>query len=91
MADHSVNMCDDWNGSQGDKVTFNNTTNGNCTITQDGANTWPFKEGPPLPTTGSCPSGGTITAHLKKSLADGQYTYEVDCCANQAPKTVTVP
>lgn len=90
MADHEVDICNDWNGSQGNKVTFINNTDGPCTI-EAGSDEWPFKNGPPLPTTGSCPAGGTIVTHLKNPLADGQYTYEVDGCNNATPKTVTVP
>ncbi len=89
--DHSVNICNDWNGGQGNKVTFTNNTGEDCTITQDGTNPWPFKDGPPLPTTGSIPNGGTVTTHLKNPLADGTYTYSVDCCDDETPKTVTVP
>jgi hypothetical protein len=91
MSDHNVNVCDDWNGQQGNKVTFTNTTNGNCTITQDGSNTWPFKEGPPLPVTGSISPNGTLATHLKNPLANGTYSYAVDCCDDDIPKTVTVP
>jgi hypothetical protein len=91
MADHQINICDDWHGNKGDKVTFVNNTSGNCKITQDGK-TWPFKEGPPLPTDGSSiPPGGTVTAHLKNDLADGKHPYDVDCCKSQTPKNVTVP
>ena len=90
MADHSVNICDDWNGSQGNKVTFNNTTNGPCTIVQ-GSSTWPFKDGPPLPSTGSVPAGGTVVTHLKNPLPNGTYSYQVNGCTNMTPKTVTVP
>jgi hypothetical protein len=91
--DHAVNICDDWNGSQGDKVTWTNTTQGNCIISQDGSNTWPFREGPPIPASGSIAPGGEASAHLKNKneLPDGSYTYGVDCCANATPKTVTVP
>jgi len=90
MGDHNVDICNDWNGSQGDKVTFLNTTQKNCIISQEG-NTWPFKEGPPIPATGSIPPGGTATAHLKKPLANGKYPYDVDCCKSDTPKNVTVP
>ena len=92
MADHSVDICNDWNGNQGNKVTFTNNTSGPCSIhqTKDG-DEWPFKDGPPLPATGSCPSGGTIVTHLKNPLADNSYPYEVKGCSNQTPKTVTVP
>lgn len=91
MADHSVDVCNDWNGAQGNKVTFTNNSGGPCIIEQDGTNTWPFKDGPPLPTTGSCPNGGTIVTHLKNPLPDGSYTYAVDACSDETPKTVTVP
>jgi hypothetical protein len=88
MADHTVNVCDDWNGSQGNKVTFVNNTGSPCNISQDSNNTWPFKDGPPLPT---IPPGGSGVTHLKNPLANNTYTYAVDCCSNQVPKTVTVP
>jgi len=91
MADHTINVCDDWNGSQGNKVTFTNNSGQGCVISQDGSNTWPFKDGPPLPATGSIPNGGTLVTHLKNPLANNTYTYGVSCCANQVPKTVTVP
>jgi hypothetical protein len=92
MADHTEDICNDWHGKQGDKVTFVNSTSGYCTITQDGKNTWPFKEGPPIPIDGNpIIPGGTATAHLKNPLKDGTYTYDVDCCKNQTPKNVTVP
>ena len=90
MADHTVDICNDWNGSEGDKVTFVNNTPKNCVITPEG-NNWPFKEGPRIPATGSIPPGGTATAHLKKPLANGVYPYDVDCCKGQTPKNVTVP
>ena len=91
MADHEVDICNDWNGSQGNKVTFTNNTAGPCTILQDGTNTWPFKDGPPLPATGSIPSGGTLVTHLKNPLADGPYPYRVKGCDDMTPKIVTVP
>ena len=91
MADHTVDICNDWNGAQGNKVTFINNTSGPCVISQDGNNTWPFKDPSPLPATGSCPSGGTIVTHLKNPLANNKYTYEVKGCSNETPKTVTVP
>ena len=91
MADHSVDICDDWNGSQGNKVTFTNNTDADCIISQDGSNTWPFKDGPPIPATGSIPPGGTVSTHLNNPLANGRYNYQVDCCADETQKTVTVP
>ena len=91
MGDHKVEICNDWNGNKGDKVTFENITTSNCTITQAGK-FWPFKEGPPIPTDGkSIPPGGTADAHLKNNLADGKYSYNVDCCTDKTPKNVTVP
>ena len=86
MADHQVCICDDWNGSQGNKVTFDNNTGGPCSITQDGTNTWPFKDGPPLPATGSIPSGGTLGTHLKNPLANGTYSYNVIGLTMRSPK-----
>ena len=91
MGDHTVDICNDWNGTKGDKVTFVNNTKGNCKITQNGGSPWPFKDGPPIPATGSIPPGGTATTHLKNPLADGKYPYDVDCCKSQTPKNVTVP
>ena len=91
MADHTVDICNDWNGNKGDKVTLVNNTQRNCIISQDNGNTWPFKDGPPIPASGSIPPGGSATTHLKKSLADGRYPYQVDCCRSQTPKNVTVP
>lgn len=85
------NICDDWNGTQGSKVTFKNNTTSNCIISQDGSNPWPFRDGPPIPATGSIPPGGTASTHLKNPLANGAYHYQVDCCANETQKTVTVP
>ena len=91
MGDHRVEICNDWNGNKGDKVTFVNSTKGNCTITRDGK-IWPFNEGPPIPADGSSiPPGGTAAAHLKNNLADGKYPYNVDCCSDRTPKNVTVP
>ena len=92
MADHDVDICNNWNGNQGDKVTFINNTKSSCIITQKG-NIWPFKDGPPLPLPpeGSIPSGGTYTTHLKTPLKNGHYPYNVDCCPTEMPKTVTVP
>ena len=87
MADHTVNVCDDWNGSQGNKVTFVDNTGSPCNISQDGTNIWPFKDASPLPT---IPAGASGITHLKNPLANGSYTYSVDCCSNQ-PKVVTVP
>jgi len=89
MADHNIGICDDWNGIQGSKVTWTNNTGANCIISQDG--TWPFRDGPPIPATGSIPPGGTASTHLKNPLADGTYSYQVDCCTDAAQKTVTVP
>jgi hypothetical protein len=91
MADHDVDICNDWNGSKGDKVTFENNSGNSCTITQNGTNSWPFKEGPPLPATGSIPPGGTLVVHLANHLADGSYSYMVNGCDNMTPKIVTVP
>ena len=90
MAD--INICDDWHGSQGNKVTWTNNTGTSCIISQDGSNTWPFKDGPPIPTTGlPIPNGGTASTHLKNPLPNGTYSYQVDCCKDLAQKTVTVP
>jgi hypothetical protein len=90
MADHDIDICDDWNGCQGNKVTWTNNTGADCIISQ-GSTPWPFKEGPPIPATGSIPPGGTASAHLKNPLRNGKYSYEVDCCMDEAQKTVTVP
>ena len=91
MADHTVYVCNDWNGNQGDKVTFVNNTQANCKITQAGKNPWPFKEGPPIPAKGSIAPGASQDAHLKNPLKNGKYPYDVDCCPNRTPKNVTVP
>lgn len=95
MADHNIKICENWNGSQGDKVTWTNNTNANCKISQGGSGPWPFREGPPIPTTGSIPPsippGGTASAHLKQPLSNGAYNYEVNCCLTESLKTVTVP
>jgi hypothetical protein len=91
MADHKIGICDDWHGNQGDKVTWTNNTDANCKISQNGSNTWPFRDGSPIPATGSIPPGGTASAHLKNPLSNGTYGYEVDCCKNEVQKTVTVP
>lgn len=88
MADHTVNVCDDWNGSQGNKVTFVNNTSGPCTISARANSTWPFKDPSPLPT---IPAGSSISTHLDNPLADGKYPYHVEGCSNMVPKTVTVP
>ena len=91
MADHEIDICDDWNGSQGNKVTWTNNTGADCIISQNGNNTWPFKDGPPIPATGCIPPGGTASTHLKNPLPNGTYTYGVNCCTDATPKTVTVP
>ena len=86
MADHKIDVCNDWNGSKGDKVTFINNTKGYCKITQSGP-TWPFRDGPPL----KIDPGKSVDTHLKNDLPDNKYPYEVDCCADKVPKYVTVP
>jgi hypothetical protein len=88
MADHDVDVCNDWNGQQGDKVTFINNTGMACTISADKDTTWPFKNASPLPT---IPPGGTTTTHLKTPLGNGKYPYSVSCCKDKVPKVVTVP
>jgi hypothetical protein len=88
MADHKVDVCNDWNGAQGDKVTFINNTQMPCKIDREHGTTWPFNEGPPLPTIAA---GASIDAHLDKQLKDGKYPYSVSCCKDRVPKVVTVP
>jgi hypothetical protein len=88
MADHTEDVCNDWHGGQGDKVTFINNTGMSCTIKQEKGTTWPFKDGPPLPTIAT---GQSISTHLKNPLKNGNYPYSVDCCKDKVPKVVTVP
>ena len=88
MADQ--NICEDWHGSPGNKVTFVNNTTKNCIISQYQSEPWPFKDGPPIPSTGSIAPGGTATTHLKSPLSNGKHPYNVDCCP-RTPKNVTVP
>ena len=88
MADHTVDVCNDWHGGQGDKVTFVNNTGMPCKIDHEQGTTWPFREGPPLPT---IPAGQSTSAHLKNPLKNGKYPYSVDCCKDKVPKVVTVP
>jgi hypothetical protein len=90
MADHNVDICNDWNGVKGDKVTFINNTQANCKITQSGT-VWPFRDGPPIPASGSIAPGKTASTHLKNDLPDNKYPYVVDCCKDKTPKYVTVP
>ena len=87
MATHTVDVCNDWNGSPGDQVDFTNpSATTTCNLTQDG--TWPFVDGPPL----AVPPAGKTT-HLKPAneLPNATYYYDVDCCANLTRKSVTVP
>ena len=92
MADHTVNVCDSWNGSQGNKVTFQNPSSGTCNITQLPNTTWPFKDGPPIAVPGGTATNpGTYVTHLKNPLANGTYNYDVDCCTTGMVKGVTVP
>lgn len=88
MADHTEDVCNDWHGAQGDKVTFVNSTQMRCTIKQETGTVWPFKDGPPLPT---IDAGKSITTHLKNPLKNDKYPYSVDCCKDKVPKVVTVP
>jgi hypothetical protein len=93
MAEYDVDICDDWNGIQDGKVTFTNNTGSDCQITKDDGSIWPFKDGPPFPTDGPIRPGATASTHLKTKthLPDGCYNYQVDCCADEGQKTVTVP
>jgi hypothetical protein len=88
MADHSIDVCNDWHGQQGDKVTFINNSQMTCNIRQDKSSEWPFTDGPPLP---AIAPGASLSAHLKKPLKNGRYPYSVDCCKDKVPKVVTVP
>ena len=92
MADHTVNVCDSWNGGQGNKVTFQNTTASVCNISEKPNTTWPFKAASPISVpAGSIGNPGTTATHLKNPLADGIYPYNVDCCTSGMAKSVTVP
>jgi hypothetical protein len=88
MANHDVNVCDDWTGSADDSVTFTNNKATTCNI-QSGSTVWPFTSGPPI----TIAAGGNASTSLKTSLTRGNYSYTVDCCGagplNQ--KGVTVP
>lgn len=87
MAHHEIDVCNDWNGQQGDRVKFINNTGMACTISQEEGTTWPFKDGPDL----TMPAGGTKTTHLKTPLKNGKYPYSVNSCKDKVPKVVTVP
>jgi len=92
MADHTVNICDSWNGNKGNKVTFQNPNATVCNICQIPNTTWPFKEASPIPVPGgTLTNPGTASTHLNNHLADGTYSYNVDCCTNGMAKSVTVP
>jgi hypothetical protein len=88
MANHNIRICDDrWHGRPGDKVSWRNNQDKDCTISQDDGNPWPFTDGPPI---GPIPPGGTASTHLT-NLSDGDHHYQVDCCKLDRQKTVTVP
>jgi len=92
MADHTVNVCDSWNGQKGNKVTFQNPTAGACTISQLPSSTWPFRDPSPIVVPGGTVTNpGTAATHLNNQLANGIYSYNVDCCISGMPKSVTVP
>jgi hypothetical protein len=92
MADHTVNICNSWNGNEGNKVTFQNPSAATCCISQIPGSTWPFKEPSPITVPGGTSvNPGTASTHLKNGLADGTYSYNVDCCTNGMAKSVTVP
>jgi hypothetical protein len=92
MADHTINVCDSWNGSEGNKVTFQNSTSSVCNITQLPNTTWPFRDASPIQVpAGSLTAPGTKSTHLNNHLANGTYAYNVDCCISGMSKSVTVP
>jgi hypothetical protein len=62
MADHDIDICDDWNGSQGNNVTWTNNTGAGLHHQPGRQQPWPFKDGPPIPATGSIPPGGWRSA-----------------------------
>ena len=92
MADHTTNVCEDWNGSKGNKVTFLNPSAAICCISQIPGSTWPFRDPSPITVpAGTSVSPGTASTHLDNQLKDGTYKYDVDCCQNDMAKSVTVP
>ena len=83
----TTDVCSDFHAKHDEAVNFTNSTGGPCQITA-GTQDWPFTDGPPLPV----PVGGCQTkVKSKADLPDGTYTYNVDCCPNASPKSVTVP
>ncbi len=92
MADHTVNVCDSWNGTKGNKVTFKNPTATVCNISQLPNTTWPFRDPSPIAVpAGTSTNPGTAATHLNNQLPDAVYPYNVDCCTSGMAKSVTVP
>jgi hypothetical protein len=79
-------ICDSFSAYPGDTVQWQNVPATGCKISQDGSNPWPFNPGPPI---NNVLTAGTIT--VKSGLpATAIYYFNVECCANEAIKNITI-
>jgi hypothetical protein len=80
------NICNNFSGSPGDTVQWQQVPASGCKISQDGTKTWPFTPGPPI---NNVLTAGTIK--IRTDLPTTQtYYFVVECCVNEATKSVYV-
>jgi hypothetical protein len=86
MAIVTPNICNSFSAAPGDTVQWQGVPAVGCKISQDGTHTWPFDKGPPI---NNVNTAGTIK--IKTDLpATITYYFNVECCANEATKSVYV-
>lgn len=80
------NICSSFSAAPGDTVQWQQVPSSGCKISQAGTNPWPFNPGPPI---NNVNTAGTIT--IKFGLPTTSiYYFNVECCANEATKSVSI-
>jgi hypothetical protein len=77
-------ICSDFTANTGDIVAWQQIPTAGCQVTK-GLTAWPFNVAYPINLT---PVSNT---QIKIAVGQGHYQIVVECCANEALKTVTVP
>lgn len=82
-----VQVCNNFHAHKADSFVWQNNLNVTCCISQPPNTTWPFVQASPI----CIPANSTANGAISPNLADGTYSYNVDCCTNLVPKSVTIP
>jgi hypothetical protein len=77
-------MCSDFTANTGDIVAWQQIPPAGCQVTK-GTTAWPFNVPYPISLT------PVANVQIKIAVGQGVYHIVVECCANEAIKTVTVP